>query len=325
MRYATVHTRFWIDPDIAALGRDARDLYLYLMTCPVSNMAGYYYLPMAYVVEHLGAKGYAYSIDTLSIALQTLESADKIRYDSAAKVVLVKHHLAWNKPEGPKQVQGVISAVREVPESILLPEFVACAIKAVPKYDDSWKTLLEGYRYPIDTVSIPGTGTGTVNSINDHDDTQTSPSSQEDPPGLHEVEEYLQGRTQALMQGGTAVTAIRHWLALTNGNLDVIKAGIDAGLKVHQKDHPGGCPRTAVFYTGYVEKQWDRYQAEVNGHGRTTSGPGDASGQAPAVGTGREREASGLRESGTSPAKRSDQSPGPPRGRQLTEYDSLSE
>lgn len=167
-RYAKVHSRFWIEADIKALGRDARELYLYLISSPHSNMAGYFYLPISYVVEDLETdEGFPNGFETVRKGFQTLIQSGKISYDQTTKVVLLRNFFAWDPPQNPNQVKGILGAVAEVPQSLLLPEFVACAKQHLPAYGNQFETLLERFRNGSGTVSKSGTVTGTVTGTED--------------------------------------------------------------------------------------------------------------------------------------------------------------
>ena len=52
-RYVKVCPKFWTDDKVQPLSDDARLLFLYLMTSPHSNMAGFYWLPLGYIAEDL--------------------------------------------------------------------------------------------------------------------------------------------------------------------------------------------------------------------------------------------------------------------------------
>jgi hypothetical protein len=146
VRYASVQVQLWRHPKIKSLSRDARNLFVYLLTSPHSNMAGYYYLPLAYAVEDTG-----YPIDTVFDTLSILSEKHLVKYDVDTHVLLIRDYLEWNKPKGPKQVGGVIAAAKNTPKSLLLQEFIECAIHHAPDATDKWGGLM---RYPIDTVPI---------------------------------------------------------------------------------------------------------------------------------------------------------------------------
>jgi hypothetical protein len=82
---------------------------------------------------------------------------------------------------------------------------------------------------------------------------------------IRQVENYASSRTRSLTAGSADYAEIKRWVQMTGGNVQVICAGVDAGLAVYQKDKPGDYPRTARFYAGYVEKLWDRQKAEEGG------------------------------------------------------------
>lgn len=133
---------------------------------------------------------------------------------------------------------------------------------------------------------------------------------------IRQVENYASSRTRSLTAGAADYAEMKRWLQLTGGNVQVICAGVDAGLAVYQKDHPGDYPRTARFYAGYVEKLWDRHKAEEGGkdgragaeaiHGRGAQAQGTqrgryaASGFEPGRGRSRRIEPRGAADAATS-------------------------
>jgi hypothetical protein len=56
-RYSNVHTRMWYAKDFKELDDEEKLLFIYLITSPHSNSAGYYRLPLGYVSSDLG-KGF---------------------------------------------------------------------------------------------------------------------------------------------------------------------------------------------------------------------------------------------------------------------------
>lgn len=141
-----------------------------------------------------------------------------------------------------------------------------------------------------DVTVTPSDNRLQITDIIDHHEEKRPPPESVSPPEqtpLQAVEHYLMGRMQAMSLGGADFTAVEGWLRETGGNAEVICKAIDAGLMVHQQDKPSTVPRSARFYSGFVEKQWSRHQAEVNSSGRTTGSAGATAGQAPGIGVGR--------------------------------------
>lgn len=148
MRYATVQTQIWRSQDFRSLSEPARNTYYYLMTSPHSNMAGYYYLPFGYVTEDMQK-----DLAEVHQAFAELIQREHIAYDPVASVVLIKKHFVHNPINGPKQAAGAMAAVRDVPKSALLWEFISCAKQYSPQNNAAWDTLPIPSGYRIDTLS----------------------------------------------------------------------------------------------------------------------------------------------------------------------------
>ena len=140
---------------------------------------------------------------------------------------------------------------------------------------------------PIAKNASSSLSSSSVKDIDHHEEETPSVEPVVKSP-LAQIEDYLKGRTRSMMLGGTSLEDVKRWVALTGGNVQVVKDGIDAGFDLFRKDKPQDLPRTAQFYTGYVEKAWDRHKA-IGGEkdGRTSSSPGTTPGKAPGTGTGR--------------------------------------
>lgn len=156
MRFASVETGIWRWFSRKGFVQAERDLMFYLLTNAHTNMVGYYYLPKAYVMDDTGMDAH-----TLESVFGNIRAKAKVLYDDVAKVVLLPDFLehAGNKVESEKQLKGALKVAREVPQSVLLPEFVKAATLHCPKFATQWEGLLIGYRYPTEPLSITGTGT----------------------------------------------------------------------------------------------------------------------------------------------------------------------
>jgi hypothetical protein len=85
--YAIMRARFWTQGTGRELcgDRAAREMALYLMSCPSSNMLGLYYLPMSLLMDELG---YDSPGDARAV-LRRVEDTGFCRYDDASREVFV--------------------------------------------------------------------------------------------------------------------------------------------------------------------------------------------------------------------------------------------
>lgn len=150
VRYATVQTEIWRNPDFRALPKDLRILFLYLLTSEHSNMIGYYYLPLAYIHHDT-----QFSIEMVPAMLRELCEREKVAYDFNREVVLLKRYLHWNPVRGENMIKGALGAAKGVPKGVLLGDFVKCAKKFCPDYKARWDGLLTGNEPPPNPLATP--------------------------------------------------------------------------------------------------------------------------------------------------------------------------
>ncbi len=126
-----VSTSFWDDEWIQSLDPSEKLLYLYLMTNPLTNIAGVYKITDRRISFDTG-----FNLDTIGHIFSKFEKSRKV-YRKGEYVVLPSwpKHQKWEKSE--KVKEGIVRILEELEPEII--EF----LKQI------------GYRYPIDTLSIP--------------------------------------------------------------------------------------------------------------------------------------------------------------------------
>ncbi len=162
--YATVSPRFWCGTTgkaIRAAGRDAQLVALYLLTCPNSNMAGLYYLPLPVLCHETGIP-----FEGASEALRRVAEAGFATYDHSSEVVFVHEMARFQVAEELKatdnRIKGVEKLIAPYRKCRLYNEFLAkyadkFHLKSGPENGELGKPL----RSPFEAPSKPGTGTGT--------------------------------------------------------------------------------------------------------------------------------------------------------------------
>lgn len=126
-----ISTSFWDDEWIQTLDPSEKLLYLYLMTNPLTNIAGVYKITDRRISFDTG-----FNLDTITHIFRKFEKAGKV-YRKGEYVALPSwpKHQKWDKST--KVKEGIDRILKELePEIIIFLNQI-------------------GYRYPIDTLSIP--------------------------------------------------------------------------------------------------------------------------------------------------------------------------
>ena len=149
MRYGAVHTQIWQSRDFRALTAEAKMLFLYLLTSPHANLTGVYLLPLAYAQEDMG-----WDQDTMLNALEQLIEAEMVKYDHDARVVCVLNYMKYNPISNQKQATGAVNAVKNLPKTPLVCDFIRAVIAYCPIYASRLDTLQIAYPCPTDTIAM---------------------------------------------------------------------------------------------------------------------------------------------------------------------------
>lgn len=106
-----VNTRFWDDSYIARLSPSEKLVFLYLLTSPLTTIAGVYELPLKRAVFDTGL-----APEDISAVFSKLEADQKIvRHEDWIGIVNFIKHQSLN----PKVRQGIIAELERVPRSIV--------------------------------------------------------------------------------------------------------------------------------------------------------------------------------------------------------------
>lgn len=150
-KFHRVFTRFWQDPKVRQWPDHEKLLGAYLLTCPHRTSEGLFWLPHGYVAQDLG-----WSIERVSEGYSGLEAAEFCAYDDTTETVLLRKALKYEAPAGPKQIQGAISRLAEVPSTPLFAQLRDAAETFAPEFckalDEAVERgILQHPRNPIDT------------------------------------------------------------------------------------------------------------------------------------------------------------------------------
>lgn len=149
--YGRVHTSFWTSETTRSLSEDARNLALYLLTCPHNTIAGVFRLPDGYVCDDL-----QWTSERVSKGFSELLANGFANRCETTKWVWIYKHLKWNPPENPNQKKSAEKLAKLVPEKCSwLPNFIG-------ECGDFFGMENKPFRNPSATLSKPEAVTVTV-------------------------------------------------------------------------------------------------------------------------------------------------------------------
>jgi hypothetical protein len=97
----------------------AQRLFLYLLTCPHSNLIGLYILKNGYIMEDLDL-----SPQSLKTQMQEIVDHGIIKRCSTNFIVFIPNYLKFNPLTNPNQVTSAIGIVESMPKSVIIRDFV---------------------------------------------------------------------------------------------------------------------------------------------------------------------------------------------------------
>lgn len=123
MAYSVIERHIWHDETFRRLSRDARLLFLYLLTSPHSNRLGMYVLDRLYAASDMQMEP-----AEVDAALLELQEAGRIDYDGSTRVVLIRRFLKHNPLKNQNVVKAACKDLVEVPFTKQLHEQLAEAV-----------------------------------------------------------------------------------------------------------------------------------------------------------------------------------------------------
>lgn len=112
MAYSVIERHIWHDEKFRSLSRNARDLFLYLLTSPHSNRLGMYVLDRFYVASDLQMEP-----AEVDVALAELKDCGRVDYDPTARLVLIRRFLRHNPLKNPNVVKAACDDLSKLPFS----------------------------------------------------------------------------------------------------------------------------------------------------------------------------------------------------------------
>ncbi|MFW6145608.1 MAG: hypothetical protein ACOC4Y_02285 [bacterium] len=135
-RYVKLASKFWTDEKIIDLALETKFLFIYILSSPHSNMAGYYRLPKPYIKADLKLTD-----KQLGKGFTKLLNKGLIKYCEHSSVILIPKFFKYNSIQNKNMAKGAASRTSELPRNSLVEEYK----NAVNNYADKYKKeLLEG-------------------------------------------------------------------------------------------------------------------------------------------------------------------------------------
>jgi len=151
--FRTVHTSFWNDSDVIEWSPEDKYFYLYLMTCPHSNMAGIFEIPIKLMERDTG-----YAKDAISAILKRFIDSGKISYNHLTREIAIHNWLKYRGEVEKNQklkahLEKIVLSVKDkalISKVLGLSEIVGYEAKTEAKSD----SLSIANQSPIDSLSI---------------------------------------------------------------------------------------------------------------------------------------------------------------------------
>ncbi|MGB1214593.1 MAG: hypothetical protein ACPG4X_14610 [Pikeienuella sp.] len=146
--YGKVETGFWGWARRCHLSDEARQLALYLLTCPHRNSIGVYYLPDGYVLSDLG-----WSLETVSERFMELFQNRFVYRCERTDFVFIRDHISHNPPSNPNVTTSMLKLVQAIPSDFSYWTELKEKLKQLPKpYDERFlNSLPNGSLNPFET------------------------------------------------------------------------------------------------------------------------------------------------------------------------------
>ena len=159
-RYSQVYSQIWFDDKYAELSDAAKLMFLYVLTSPHGNMIGYYRLPVGYAACDLG-----WDKTDAANTLDELASADMIRYDDKANVILIKHFLKYNPIQNENQAKGAVKLLEDIPPSPLIQKFAECIEQYAGEYNNIFEPVINCVMSQIKNKTIQVQHKDSINTL----------------------------------------------------------------------------------------------------------------------------------------------------------------
>ena len=148
---------------VLELGRRTTIVYLYLLTNKHRNSEGLYHLPIAYMVGDLG--GLDMTEGDIRQAFNALENEGLVYFDASVDVVFIPDALLLQPPASPKQLEGAIRKLRDVPITPLLHKLYERAFAYCKEENNAGESLPKKLLEAFPGIDEPFTQAGTLKQL----------------------------------------------------------------------------------------------------------------------------------------------------------------
>lgn len=148
---------------VLGLGKDVVIVYVYLLTNKHRNSEGLYHLPIAYMLGDLG--GLDLDEDAIRAALEALQDEALIYFDASVDVVFIPDALLLQPPASPKQLEGAIRKLRDVPRTPLLHKLYERALAYCGEENKAGESLPKKLIEAFPNIDKPYEQAGTLKHL----------------------------------------------------------------------------------------------------------------------------------------------------------------
>lgn len=148
--YGRIYKKLWRNKKFKKSTDDGKIVILYVYTSPHSNMIGYYYLPIEYIVVDL-------KWTPARIKKAFREGLDKgfFEYDFESNIVMVSRWFEYNGNFNTNQLKKAVGELSEVPDNQLAQQFESY-VKGFS--EPLWEAFRKGIpKKTLCSVTVPGT------------------------------------------------------------------------------------------------------------------------------------------------------------------------
>jgi hypothetical protein len=148
---------------VLELGKETTIVYCYLLTNKHRNSEGLYHLPIAHMIGDLG--GLDLDEDDIRVALEALQDEALIYFDADVDVVFIPDALLLQPPASPKQLEGAIRKLRDVPITPLLHKLYERAFAYCKEENKAGESLPKKLIEAFPGIDEPFTQAGTLKQL----------------------------------------------------------------------------------------------------------------------------------------------------------------
>jgi hypothetical protein len=163
VRYAKIECKIWNDEKFISLTEQSKFFFLYLLSCPHSNLIGAFVLKIGYAADDL-----KWTPAKVTQALRELVKSGSVSYDPKVSLLVLHNFLRYNLPANPNQAKSCLLILAELPKSKILQGVIKDCIEIAERFRISCATIeqpLLNTDTETDTESEADTDTDTLQGL----------------------------------------------------------------------------------------------------------------------------------------------------------------